>query len=70
MSNQCYAPDALLLRHGVHACHHCGLQRCAHHGDGRCYTALELAHRLSFYLRTRRWPEPDEGCTLEEVPHG
>ena len=68
MSNQCYEPDALLSRHGVHTCQHCGRLRDAHHGDARCYTAHELANRWRFYQRTRRWPEPDEGCTAEEVP--
>jgi len=68
VSDPRYEPDALLLRHGVHTCQYCGCLRDAHHSDGRCYTLHELANRWLFYQRTKRWPEPDEGCTAEEVP--
>lgn len=61
-----YEPDELLQRHGVHTCQHCGCLEEAHHRDGRCYTPPELVNRLRFYQRTRRWPEPDEGCPEQE----
>jgi hypothetical protein len=60
-----YEADALLRSHGIHSCYHCGCLEEAHHSDGSCYTVTESVYRWRFYQRTKRWPEPDEGC--EEV---
>jgi len=57
-----YAPDP------YSTCRHCGQVVDQHHSDGRCYTDDELLRRMTFYLRTRRWPGPDEGCEPQEIP--
>lgn len=54
-------------RDGDTSCDHCGQVPEQHHSDTRCYTVEELASRLRFAQRTRRWPGPDEGCSAEEA---
>ena len=57
-----YVPEVHLV------CRVCGQVREQHHRDGRCYTDDELLRRMTFYLRTQRWPGPDEGCEPQEIP--